>query len=53
MIAYAGVPLVDDDGQTLGSFCVIDHEPRHWRAEDVDTLYDFAGAVMDRVSQLR
>jgi len=53
VIAYAGVPLVDDDGQTLGSFCVIDHEPRHWRAEDVDTLYDFAGAVMDRVSQLR
>jgi hypothetical protein len=52
VIAYAGVPLVNEDGHTLGSFCVIDHEPRQWRAEDVDTLYDFAGAVMDRVSQL-
>jgi GAF domain-containing protein len=52
VIAYAGVPLVDEGSHTLGSFCVIEHEPRNWRAEDVDVLHDFAAAVMDRASQL-
>jgi GAF domain-containing protein len=50
VIAYVGTPLVDEDGHTLGSFCVIEHEPRQWRAEDVEILHDFAAAVMDRVS---
>jgi hypothetical protein len=49
VIAYAGVPLNDSQGNTLGSFCVIDHEPRQWKAEEVQLLHDFAAAVMDRV----
>lgn len=52
VIAYIGTPLVDEEGNVLGSICVIDHEPRQWRAEDVDLLRDFAAAVMDRVSTL-
>jgi GAF domain-containing protein len=50
VIAYMGTPLVNEDGHTLGSFCVIEHEPRRWRSEDVEVLHDFAAAVMDRVS---
>ena len=53
VIAYAGVPLNDGEGNTLGSFCVIDHEPRHWKAADVELLHDFASAVMDRVASRR
>jgi hypothetical protein len=53
VIAYVGTPLVDDGGHTLGSFCVIEHEPRQWGAEDVDILHDFAAAVMDRAFELR
>ena len=49
VIAYIGTPVVDEDANTLGSFCVIEHEPRQWRAEDVEILHDFAAAVMDRV----
>jgi hypothetical protein len=51
VIAYVGVPLNDQDGNTLGSFCVIDHEPRQWKAADVELLHDFAAAVMDRVDK--
>jgi GAF domain/Ribbon-helix-helix protein, copG family len=49
VIAYAGVPLNDDEDNTLGSFCVIDHEPRQWKSEEVEILHDFAAAVMDRI----
>jgi hypothetical protein len=49
VIAYIGVPLVDPNDNTLGSLCVIEHEPRQWRSQDVEILHDFAAAVMDRV----
>ena len=49
VIAYIGVPLVDSRDNTLGSMCVIEHEPRQWRPQDVEILHDFAAAVMDRV----
>jgi GAF domain-containing protein len=49
VIAYIGVPLVDSHDNTLGSLCVIEHEPRQWRAHDVELLHDIAAAVMDRV----
>jgi GAF domain-containing protein len=51
VIAYIGVPLVDPDGNTLGSLCVIEHEPRRWRSQDVELLHDIAAAVRDRVAK--
>jgi len=49
VIAYIGTPLVDSRDNTLGSMCVIEHEPRQWRSHDVELLHDIAAAVMDRV----
>jgi GAF domain len=49
VIAYVGVPLTDSRDNTLGSMCVIEHEPRQWCAHDVELLHDIAAAVMDRV----
>jgi GAF domain-containing protein len=49
VIAYVGVPLTDLRDNTLGSMCVIEHEPRQWCAHDVELLHDIAAAVMDRV----
>ncbi|HWH45438.1 MAG TPA: GAF domain-containing protein [Thermoleophilaceae bacterium] len=46
VVAYAGVPLIDGDGYTLGSFCAIDHEPREWRSEDVDLLSGLAAVAI-------
>ncbi|NNF11709.1 MAG: GAF domain-containing protein [Gemmatimonadetes bacterium] len=48
--AYAGVPLLgDDDGMVLGSFCVIDDQPREWSEEDLETLEDLAEAAMTEI----
>jgi len=44
-IAYAGIPLHTPDGHVLGSFCVMDSEPREWTDTDVAILKDLANAA--------
>ncbi|MFC5499842.1 GAF domain-containing sensor histidine kinase [Caenimonas terrae] len=39
--AYVGVPL-RVGGETVGSFCVIDMEPRRWSDEELETLRQLA-----------
>ncbi|WP_333770222.1 PP2C family protein-serine/threonine phosphatase [Streptomyces sp. IBSBF 2435] len=40
--AWAGYPLLSPDGQVLGSFCVIDDNPRTWSPADLTTLATLA-----------
>ena len=44
---YAGVPLRTPDGYNLGTFCILDREPREFTAEDVRALEDLAAVVMN------
>lgn len=48
-VAYAGVPLTTTEGHVLGSFCVIDHQPRQWTSEEIETLQDLAATVMTEI----
>jgi GAF domain-containing protein len=43
--AYLGVPI-RHDGQTLGSFCVVDTEARQWTDDDLAALEALAGEVL-------
>jgi signal transduction histidine kinase len=36
--AYLGVPLLRDDGSVMGSFCLLDPEPRSFSADEVNML---------------
>lgn len=45
VVAYAGYPIRAPQGQTLGSFAVIDHEPRAWSAGELLVVEDLAAAV--------
>ncbi|MFZ5445097.1 MAG: ATP-binding protein [Myxococcota bacterium] len=36
--AYAGMPLTNPEGLTLGSLCVLDRQPRTFTAEQLETL---------------
>jgi GAF domain-containing protein len=47
--AYAGVPLVTAKGDVLGSFCVIDTQPRTWSDEDLGLLEELAGSVVTEI----
>ena len=46
---YAGAPVVDADGFTLGSLCVIDHEPRTLDEEQRRCLLDLAALASTEV----
>jgi diguanylate cyclase len=45
VIAYAGMPLVLDDGHAVGVLCAIDSKPRHWSERDLRILEDLTAAV--------
>jgi PAS domain S-box-containing protein len=49
VVAYAGVPLITNTGQALGSFCVIDTQPRQWTGREIDILRDLAAMVMTEI----
>jgi phosphoserine phosphatase RsbU/P len=46
---YAGVPLTTSDGHNLGTFCIIDQQPRTVSDDDLDVLRDLASVVMDQL----
>lgn len=47
--AYAGIPLITDDGHAIGSFCAIDFVPREWSALDVEILTELAASAMREI----
>lgn len=49
VIAYAGIPLIGSDGQALGTLCVIDNKPRHWRPEETSLLQEIANTVIAQI----
>ncbi|MBS2035384.1 GAF domain-containing protein [bacterium] len=42
---YAGIPIHDDQGQPVGSFCVADTQPRELSNEDLQSLSRLASEV--------
>lgn len=40
VIAYAGLPVSNGQGQALGSLCAIDAKPRSWSADEIVILGD-------------
>jgi len=48
-VAYAGMPLRTRDGHVLGSFCVLDPQPRDWTEDELSILRDLATSVMSEI----
>jgi len=45
VIGYLGMPLRTNEGQELGSFCVIDSKPHRWTQDDIDIMQAFGDLV--------
>jgi PAS domain S-box-containing protein len=50
---YAGAPLVDADGYTLGALCIMDRSPNQITSEQKRILETLAGEVVARLSLKR
>jgi GAF domain-containing protein len=50
VIAYLGVPLITREGHAVGTLCVIDHEPRTWKAAEIELIKDLAAAVVTEIA---
>jgi signal transduction histidine kinase len=49
VVAYAGVPLFASEGEAIGTFCVIDTEPRIWTSNELNILEELATSVMTEI----
>jgi DNA-binding CsgD family transcriptional regulator len=50
VVAYLGIPLAMPHGLTLGSFCVVDTEPRHWTIDDQQIMTALAASVVSEIA---
>ncbi len=50
---YAGAPLMTDEGQAIGTFCLVDGEPRSFSAAETDQLRLLADEAMDQLELRR
>jgi two-component system cell cycle sensor histidine kinase/response regulator CckA len=49
--AYAGIPLITQDGQVLGALCAFDDKPRDWSERDIGALTAVSAAVMSEIQR--
>ncbi|WP_100447941.1 GAF domain-containing protein [Glycomyces xiaoerkulensis] len=47
--SYLGAPLIDDEGNTLGTVCVVDTEVHDWGRPGLEIIKDMAAKVMDHI----
>jgi PAS domain S-box-containing protein len=50
VVAYAGAPLLTEDGVALGSLSVIEYEPRRWTTEELASLQDLAAIATTEIN---
>lgn len=50
LVAYAGIPIRDEEDQILGSFCAIDDEAHEWTERDLSILRDLAVGVSTEIA---
>lgn len=53
VIAYAGIPLRSQDGESIGALCVVDSKPRQWSGEDIENLRALARGAMQLIDERR
>lgn len=51
VVAYAGWPVTDHHGRTIGSLCAIDRIPRQWSEYELQGLADLAAACSAEISE--
>jgi len=53
LLSYAGVPLSNSSGYSIGSLCTIDFEPKNFSEDQIDKLKKVANQVMKSIELSR
>lgn len=53
MRSYAEVPLRTEEGSVIGSYCVVDTEPRSFSPQEIESLSEIASSIMGHLDLLR
>lgn len=53
VVAYLGIPLIDQAGNAIGTLCVYDTKPRLWGTGHVQVLSDLAALAAERIFTTR
>lgn len=53
VICYAGIPLVSSRGHTVGTLCVIGHQPHAFTDHELGTLRSLADRAVARIEERR
>ncbi len=49
VVAYLGIPLLDHDGNAIGTLCVFDTKPRLWSTGHVQVLSDLVALTAEKI----
>lgn len=49
VVAYLGIPLIDQEGMAIGTLCAFDTKPRLWGTGHVQVLSDLAALAAERI----
>lgn len=50
VVAYLGMPIFTPDGHAVATLCAIDHQPRRWTEDDLDTMSQLAEIAMTEIA---
>lgn len=50
VVAYLGIPLFTPDGHAVATLCAIDHQPRSWTEDDINTISQLAELAMTEIA---
>lgn len=50
VVAYLGMPIFTPDGLAVATLCAIDHQPRRWTEDDINTLSQLSEAAKTEIA---
>jgi hypothetical protein len=51
IVAYAGMPIVVDSGEAIGTVCVLDHKPHDWSEQQLAALGELAREASELIAR--
>lgn len=48
--AFIALPIMTDDGYTIGAFCAVESQPRVWTEEEIEIMRELTASIMTEVN---